>query len=224
MSKDNSTSQPAAEYDSNITKTIPYYSTIQAECIRLISQLKPRPASWLDTGCGTGNMAELAMQAFPKCAFTLADPSAAMLDIAKAKFKDQDCQFLQGKTNELELNPKSFTVITACLSHHYDIGLEKWKILSSCREALRPGGVYLTVETVAKDTSLGSQTCVELWRQAQLKAGKSEAAVTKHLSRLGDELAPISLREHFRLLKDVGFKNVELYWLSGMQAVFYATK
>lgn len=224
MSKDNTTSQPAAEYDANINKTIPYYKIIQEESLRLIAGLKPNPTNWLDAGCGTGNLAAQVVKQFPNCALTVSDPSAPMLQIAKEKLEAYGCSFLTGMTEELQLDAAKFDVITACLSHHYAAKDGKRQILSNCYQALKDGGIYLTIETVLKDSKLGVDTGVELWRQAQIRAGKSEEAATKHVSRMGTELAPITIGEHFELMKQAGFSTVELFWASGMQAVFYAVK
>ena len=224
MIKDNTTSQPAAEYDANITKTIPYYKIIQEESLRVIGALKPNPDSWLDAGCGTGNLAAQAIGLFKDCKFSLSDPSESMLNIAKDKLSAYDCRFLVGGTQCLPLESESFDVITACLAHHYSNKEDKIEILRNCYQALKPGGIYLTIETVLKDCKLATDTGVELWRLAQIKAGKSEEAANKHVSRLGSELAPITLCEHFELMKAAGFTVVELYWVSGMQAAFYAVK
>jgi len=42
---------------------------------------------WLDTGCGTGNLVELALKAFPDTRFILADPTEKMLHAAVARLK-----------------------------------------------------------------------------------------------------------------------------------------
>ncbi len=224
MSKDNTTSQPAIEYDANITKTIPYYQTIQKESLKLISQLNPNPQTWLDAGCGTANLAQQAMQLFLNCKFTLSDPSEQMLNIAKEKLNSYNCTFLFGGTEDLQLPKDNFDVITAFLSHHYSSREIKENILSNCYHALKQEGIYMTIETVLKDSKLAIDTGTELWRQAQITAGKTVDAANKHVSRLGTELAPVTIHEHFDLMKKAGFKIVELYWVSGMQAAFYAIK
>lgn len=224
MARDNTTSQPAAEYDANINMTIPYYRVIQEESLRIVGELNCKPNTWLDAGCGTGNLAAQIVQAFPSCQLTVSDPSAPMLQLAKEKLAEYDCRFLTGTTETLELQVEEFDVITACLSHHYADQITKQKILSNCYHALKQGGIYLTIETVLKDSKLGTDIGVELWRKAQICAGKTEEAANKHVSRMGTELAPITLGEHFALMNKAGFKNVELFWTSGMQAAFYAVK
>jgi len=79
---DNSTPHKAAEYDGEIRRTIPFYHLFHTETIDLVRTLLPDVSLWLDTGCGTGYLAEQALPLLPKARFLLADPSPAMLDHA----------------------------------------------------------------------------------------------------------------------------------------------
>ena len=57
--------------------------------LNLIKATHITPKNWLDTGCGTGTLAQKAIAQFPDAHFVLADPSPQMLDLAKA----ETCQF-----------------------------------------------------------------------------------------------------------------------------------
>jgi tRNA (cmo5U34)-methyltransferase len=72
---DNASAHTAEEYDSQIRRTIPYYDCFHEETISLVKAVAPEPATWLDTGCGTGSFIEKAAKVFPKTLFVLADPS-----------------------------------------------------------------------------------------------------------------------------------------------------
>src|SRR5215813_5980002 len=62
----------------------------------------PTPRRWLDTGCGPGRLAELARQRAPGTAFVLADPSEAMLTLARARHPDLSAEhFLTAPSHEL---------------------------------------------------------------------------------------------------------------------------
>lgn len=82
---DNLTAHKAAEYDQKVRQTIPFYDTIHAEVIRLVDLIKPEVKCWVDTGCGTGRVAEQALKSFPAAEFILADPSEAMLEQTRAR-------------------------------------------------------------------------------------------------------------------------------------------
>jgi len=56
----------------------------------------------------------------------------------------------------------------------------------------------------------------------QMERGKSAAA--SHIKRFGVEYFPVSIEEHLSLLRETGFKSVELLWFSYLQAGFYAIK
>lgn len=222
--KDNRTSQPAEEYDGNIGKTMPYYQCFHDSAIRLIVAATSAPAAWLDTGCGTGTLAVRAAAAFPAARFTLADPSAAMLDIARAKLAGGAAEFVAAGTESLDLPEASFDVITAILAHHYFDAATRRIATANCFRMLKRGGVYVTFETIRPETAAGLGLGLEAWRRAQLAAGKSEADVDKYLKRYGVEFFPITIADHLALLGEVGFAAAEVLWVSGLQAGFYALK
>ncbi|MCX7781884.1 MAG: class I SAM-dependent methyltransferase [Negativicutes bacterium] len=223
--KDNKTSQPAHEYDGNVTKTMPYYEVFHKQSLELIEVLIPQPAAWLDTGCGTGTLVQQAARRFPATRFFLADPSAPMLDIAKGKLAGAGaCEFVLGGTEELEFAAGSFDIITAILAHHYLDAATRRAVTAKCWRMLNPGGVYITFETIRPRSELGLKTGLEIWRRAQIRGGKSDDAAHKHIKRYGVEYFPITLAEHIGVLEEAGFAAVEVLWLSGMQAGLYAVK
>jgi tRNA (cmo5U34)-methyltransferase len=223
--RDNKTSQPAHEYDSSIRQTMPFYDYFHDAAIALLEVLNPRAGSWLDAGSGTGSFVAKAAAAFPGTFFTVADPSAAMLDIAKEKLSGiARCEYLLAGTEMLECAEGSFDVITAFLSHHYFDAETRRKATANCFRMLKRGGVYISFETILPNTEKGKQIGLECWRRAQLRLGKKEAAIDKYIGRYGVEFFPITLDDHFELLRGSGFPMAELLWVSGMQAGFYAMK
>jgi len=58
----------------------------------------------------------------------------------------------------------------------------------------------------------------------QMERGKSAGATASHIKRFGVEYFPVTVEEHISLLRETGFKIVELLWFSYLQAGFYAIK
>jgi tRNA (cmo5U34)-methyltransferase len=223
--RDNKTSQPAHEYDAGIRKTMPFYDYFHDTAIGLVEVINPGTGAWLDTGSGTGAFVVKAAAAFPGAFFTVADPSAAMLDIAKEKLSGITCcEYVPAGTELLDCAAGSFDVITAFLSHHYFDAEARRRATANCFRMLKQGGVYISFETILPNTEKGKQFGLECWRRAQLKLGKNEGSIDKYLSRYGVEFFPITLNDHFALLRDTGFSMVEVLWASGMQTGFYAMK
>ena len=98
----NTTPHAAAVYDQGVRQTVPFYETLHTQTLDLARVVKPDPACWLDTGCGTGYLVELALPLFLHTRFVLADPSAEMLAQAKIRLKGTDNQvtFLPATSSE----------------------------------------------------------------------------------------------------------------------------
>jgi len=223
MMSDNKTSQVASEYDANVSKTIPYYTLFHEETIKLVKACGITVGSWLDTGCGTGNFIIKAKEHFKDVKFVAADPSTSMLEIAKEKLLDMDVSCLLAGTEEL-CNEGPFAVVTAILAHHYLDEKMREKATQNCYAMLKAGGVYVTFETIRPNTERGTQIGLQRWRDTQIANGKSTDSATKHISRYGTELLPITIDSHLALLREAGFSIAEILWVSGMQAGFYAIK
>jgi tRNA (cmo5U34)-methyltransferase len=227
---DNTTPYKADVYDRSVIRTIPFYKTIQSEAVDLVRTLKPEVETWMDTGCGTGYMAESALRYFPKTQFILADPAEAMLKLAARRLyglEEKRIRILPAVSSQdlskyrNEFNP---SVITAILCHHYIQRPQRIEATRACYDLLKKGGVFITFEIISPETSQGIQTGLNRWKRFQINHGRARAVVEEHLKRFNSSYFPITIKEHLTLLKETGFQTVELFWLSYLQAGIYAIK
>ena len=226
---DNATPHQAKDYDSDISSTIPYYQSLHQETINIIKAIGNEPEIWLDTGCGTGSLIKTALKEFHNTQFILGDPSPDMLNQAREKLSKSPAKrihFMDPLPTQ-ELNSKicqKADVITAIQSHHYLSPRERKNAIIACYDLLNKNGVFITFENIRPATSEGIKIGKNNWKSFQLSHGRSEKIVNNHLQRFDTEYFPITIHEHFKLLKDSGFKVVELFWFSYMQAGFYCIK
>jgi tRNA (cmo5U34)-methyltransferase len=226
---DNTTLHLAAEFDEEVTVSLPYYQSFHVETVNLIKAIGIKPETWLDTGCGTGAMINRAIKEFPDTKFILCDPSVEMLHEAQQKLKSYpfgDILFLK-PFNTQDFPPgicASPDVITAIQSHHYLSPHQRKKATQACYELLRDDGVYITFENVRLFTEEGTEIGKRYWKDFQLRGGRDSDAVDAHLNRFDREFFPITVEEHLHLLRETGFRVVELFWFSYMQAGFYGIK
>jgi len=227
---DNTTPHAAAEYDKSVRQTIPYYEIIQSETVDLVSTIKPAVNCWLDTGCGTGYLVAIALPHFPQTLFILTDPSGPMLQQAMNRLHDipeKRVKYLPPTPSESlniyqdEIHPQ---VITAILSHHYLQKPQRFQATQTCYRLLDEDGVFITVENVAPVTQQGVALGLDRWQRFQVEHGRSKAAAEEHARRFNAAYFPISIEEHLNLLRETGFKRIDLFWMSYMQAGFYAVK
>jgi tRNA (cmo5U34)-methyltransferase len=221
---DNTTPHKSSNYDRNVRQTIPFYETMHWQVIDLVKSARPDVACWLDTGCGTGYLAEIALPVFPRTCFILADPSEAMLQQARKRLQSARLKFLQPVgSQDLDVDA-AVQVVTAIQCHHYLRAPERQRAVQSCYRVLEPGGLFITSENVAPYTDQGIAIGLERWKHFQIEQGRAPSTVENHLKRFNTAYFPITVSEHLTLLKTTGFQAVELFWLSHVQAGFYAVK
>jgi tRNA (cmo5U34)-methyltransferase len=227
---DNTTPHKSTEYDNSIRKTIPFYETILSEVIDLVRTLKPEVNCWLDTGCGTGYLVKSALSIFPKTKFIQTDPSEAMLTQARMQLNNQSenrVRFLPPMPSQNlvdYVNMVAPQVVTGILCHHYLHEPQRREATRACYELLDDNGIFITVENITPGTESAISRGLERWKRFQLEHGRSKSVVEEHGKRFNTEYFPISVEEHLVLLKETGFKSANLFWLSHMQAGFYALK
>ena len=229
-SSKNSTPFVAEEYDKSIRRVVPFYDTIQSETIDLVKTVKPDVKRWLDSGCGTGYLVEKAAPLFTDATFILSDPSGDMLNAAAQRlqsYPDNQVKFLTPTPTEgLQEHIGEFKpqVITAILSHHYYKPEQRRKATGICYSLLESGGLYITVENVMPNSDAGIQLSLERWKRFQIEHGRTKEMAEEHGKRFNSEYFPMSINEHFKLLKETRFRTIEIYWKSHIQAGFYAVK
>jgi hypothetical protein len=57
-----------------------------------------------------------------------------------------------------------------------------------------------------------------------LDHGWTPEGVKNHQARRGVEMFPITIEQHLEMIKNAGFKSVNILWVSYMQAGFWAIK
>ena len=115
---DNTSSFRSDIYDNNIMSVLPYYREYHAQVTDLVRAAGCTSPAWLDTGCGTGSLALIALDEMPDIRFTLADPSAQMLDRAREKLAGRDIRYVNSPSHKLSFTDE-FDIVTAIQCHHY---------------------------------------------------------------------------------------------------------
>lgn len=221
---DNNSSHNSKDYDKSILKTIPYYDCFHNETINLVKSIFRNSNSWLDTGCGTGNLIKKALTEFPDFQFYLADPSIEMLKVCEKKFSNHQVEIL-GNYDTIGLNINfNVDIITAIQCHHYLNKKNREAATQKCYDLLNFDGLYVTFENIKYDSPFGIENGLQRWGNFQLEMGRSKYDVQKHKYRFDNDYFPITISEHLALMHQAGFRIVELFWMTTMQAGFYGIK
>lgn len=220
---DNISAFCSSEYDRKIRQTIPYYDEFYKEVIGLVKVLQKSAVKWLDIGCGTGRMGSAAFEDTEPERFVFCDSSEEMIEIAKERFSRPNAEFSVCDVRNIAY-ANEFNVITAIQVFHYLRINEHRAALKKCYEALEENGVFISFENFAPFTETGRAVCLEKWKSYQISQGKSVEESSRHIDRYGKDYFPLTLEENLKLMRDCGFKAVEILWLSNMQAGFWGMK
>jgi SAM-dependent methyltransferase len=217
---DNTTAHKAEEYEAEVQKTIPFHGEILKTAIDVVLAAKPEVKRWLDTGCGPGKLVALAREK-TRAEFVLADPSEAMLAIAKARHPE----LVAWNRASADLpDGEAFDAITAVQCHHYADAATRMKSVERCRDRLASGGVLVVFENVRAETDAGHSIQRKRWMDYQRGQGRDEATIEKFVAREGTAYFPIRVSEHLELFARLGFANVEIVWRAYGQAGFFAQR
>ena len=220
---DNATAHASDDYAHEVRKTIPFHARIIDLAIEVGFAAVPSATRWLDTGCGPGSLVAEARRFAPEVAFFLADPSPAMLDLAREKNPEIPAENFLASPSDALPDVAPFDVITAVQSHHYyaDEGGRE-RALRRCLALLKPGGALVVFENVRAETDLGHALQRRRWAAFQHSQGRDAETVEAHLAREDVKFFPIRASEHLALLKKVGFPIVETIWRAYSQVGFLA--
>lgn len=223
--KENRSAFKSEEYDRKINQTLPYYMEIHREIVNLAAMAAANPVHWLDVGCGTGQMAEVLQNRLAVEYFVFCDESEAMIDLVKSKHFPGflRTEFVNRPVQELGYQD-AFDVITAVLVNHYANGAKRAETMKTCFQALKPGGIYITVDNFAPEFSQSRELYLKRWREYQISQGRTPDEAKKHLDRYGISYFPITISKQLELMKVCGFCTAEVFWLSNMQVGVFGIK
>lgn len=221
--KDNNSAFNVDEYDEKIAQTLPYYQDFYQTVVDLVSVYFKEEPRWLDVGCGTGKMAEVALANLEVESFLFCDSSSKMIEFVSKKFKLSNVDFLNESIEKLSFN-NEFDIITAIQVNHYLHRDKRIIAIENCYRGLKDNGIFITFENYAPFSDVGKELGLARWKKYQLNHGRNINEVQNHLNRYGQDYFPITINEHMKLIKDCGFKVVEIIWLSYLQVGFLAIK
>ena len=221
--KDNKSAYNSSVYDENIVSTLPYYREYHNQIIDLVKAMGTKDINWLDTGCGTGTLASRVLDSRDDVKFTLCDPSEQMLEIAQNKLCGSDIRVFNIALQMMTFDSE-FDVVTAVQSHHYLKPDERKLAVGNCFRALKNGGVFVTFENIRMTTEDSDKIALKRWENFLSDHLKDPDIVKMYIDRRGVEVFPITIEEHIKLLREAGFKSVDVLWTSYLQAGFWAIK
>jgi len=191
-------------------------------------------ADILDLGCGDGIITHELLSIDRSIRATLIDGSDDMLQKAKERLKDypnilfQNISF-QEILQQGQLNSTYDFIMSSQAIHHLNRD-EKSKLYEMIYSHLVPGGFFMNIDVTIGPADSLEQWYMKLWQEwmdiEKTALGIEGDPFNDVISRYkeAEENQPDTIEEQFKMLKDIGFSNVDCYYKYGIFAVFGGMK
>lgn len=208
-------SKVASVFDDMVTRSIPHYkTTIDLSIDFILKHLENSSTLPMiyDLGSSTGNfLLALQQKLHSKAMLYGIDSSDAMTQIAmqKSKAYGYDIQF---KCEDfLETNFLDSDIITAHYTIQFIRPLHREKLIQKIAQALnKKQGIFIMSEKMSSQDKQLDKTMIERYYQFKQEQGYSLNEITKKREALENVLIPYTLDENIQMLKNAGFKTIEV--------------
>lgn len=189
-------------------------ATVSLELITEASKrIVPQAENLLDIGCGAGNYSIKMLTKIPNLNCTLVDLSKPMLDKAferVSKETNKSVTILQGDIRTVELKENHFDIILAgAVLHHLRDDNDWVTTFTKLFKLLRPGGCLMISDLITQDTALLNDYTWQRYGDYLEGLGGKEYR-QKVLDYVAKEDSPRSMNYQLDLMKEVGFRQVEI--------------
>jgi tRNA (cmo5U34)-methyltransferase len=193
-------------------------STIDAKIsLELITEsakrIVPGAENLLDIGCGAGNYSLMMLSKLQNLNCTLVDLSKPMLDKAYervSKETTKNVEICQGDIREVKLKDNHFDIILAgAVLHHLRDDSDWETMFTKLYSLLKPGGCLMISDLITQDTELLNDYIWERYGDYLEESGGKEYR-RKVLDYVAKEDSPRSMNYQLDLMKQVGFRKVEI--------------
>ncbi len=126
-----------------------------------------------------------------------------------------------GMTRQLELRCRDLnegadiedaSVVALVLTLQFIRPLHRNKLMADVVRGLRPQGCLILIEKVLAEESLFNRLFIKYYYDLKRREGYSDTEIAQKREALENVLIPYKLQENIKLLKDSGFKEVDVFF------------
>ena len=189
-------------------------ATVSLEIItESAKRINPQAKNILDIGCGAGNYTLKMLTKLPDLNCTLLDLSQHMLDKAFERVSSQsegEINIIQSDIRDADLQTNHYDIILAgAVLHHLRDDSDWESVFTKLFNALVPGGCLLISDLIRQDSEILNSYFREKYGDYLESVGGKEFKTTI-FEYIELEDTPRSLFYQLDLMKNVGFKNMEI--------------
>jgi len=221
-------------YEQRADLLIPKRREMLATIVRVLPFPSEASLRVMDLGAGTGALAEVVLDRYPRAQVLCIDNSSEMVEAGRAKFaaRGEQVQFLvRDLESALWGNDLAgpWHAILSSLAINLLTDEAKQQVYKQCWALLEPGGLFVSADRIRGGTPAIDAMYHEFWlehmvRQSREVLGKEvDIETVRERQRTADAAAGIkcaNLEQNLAWLTEAGFVAVECYFKHWQWAVF----
>lgn len=203
-------------FDDMVTRSVPFYLEMQRMMAELARDVVPPGGVVYDLGCSTGTtFLNLDAALPPDVRFVGVDNSEAMLEQCRSNLAEAGVtRAVELRYGDLDLGVElaDASLVVLCLTLQFVRPLYRERLVRSIYEQLNDGGAVLLVEKVLGESSTFNRLFIEHYYDFKRRNDYSDMEISQKREALENVLIPYKLEENRELLRDTGFRHVDVFF------------
>ncbi|WVT77469.1 carboxy-S-adenosyl-L-methionine synthase CmoA (plasmid) [Sinorhizobium chiapasense] len=206
----------AAVFDDMVSRSVPYYVEIQRMVCELAADFAEAGSDLYDIGCSTATtLLGLDAKVDPAVRFVGIDNAPDMIEKAKEKIAQAEIsRAIELRVGDLHqgIDVHNASVVMMLLTLQFVRPLYRERIMRTIYDGLNERGALLLVEKLTSEDSTFNRLFIEHYYDFKRRNGYSDIEIAKKREALENVLIPYRLDENLQLLKEAGFRSVEVFF------------
>lgn len=207
--------KPTSQYADNAARLVPGYAHLQQMTALLLAEKAADNAHILVLGAGGGQELKTIAKMQPTWTFDGVDPSAEMLDIAKAHLGPltKNVTFHEGYIDTAPTGP--YDAATCLLTLHFLPEDERRKTVGEIFNRLKPGAPLVTAHHSfpTEDTEDTEKTkWLNRYAAFAIANGVPASQANNAINAIGERLPVLSPEQDEAILRNAGFTQIEQFY------------
>jgi tRNA (cmo5U34)-methyltransferase len=206
----------ARVFDDMLERSIPHYRECQEMVVDWCTRFAREDSNLSDLGCSTGTLLLRVGSTFSEHARTRLigiDNSMPMLDKARQNLQSVKIPWeLVHADLDGDFSLTNASVVVMNYTLQFIAPERRQFLLGKIFKGLRPGGCLLLTEKVLGDSPKLDTAFVEIHHRFKRERGYSDLEISRKREALENVLTPLKLHENIELLKQAGFRNVDVFF------------
>ena len=211
-------------FDDMIDRSVPFYKENLNLSINIIKNFLKDNDKVLDLGSSTGTFLINLAKFNNSLQLTGIDNSNAMIEKATKKSKAFGVNIEFIESDFLKFNFGTNKLISANYTIQFIRPIKREKLITKIYNSLEDNGLFLMSEKLISEDKKLNKILIDEYYEYKKEKGYSEYEIAKKREALENVLIPYSEMENYEMLKNAGFKHIEVIFRWCNFATFLAFK